>query len=106
MSELSTVRIGVDFGGVIVSNVHRQGTEDTSLLPGDAGQTAQPGVIDAMHWLVGKTESQVWIVSKAGPQMQERTRQWLDRVSFYSRTGLPKENVRFCLERGGEAADL
>jgi hypothetical protein len=56
-------------------------------------------VFDAIHKIISICEGRVWIISKAGPRMQARTRAWLDTVDFFSRTGLDVEHVRFCLER-------
>ena len=35
--------------------------------------------------------------------MQAKTLAWLDAVDFYSRTGLDKSHVEFCLERRDKA---
>ena len=41
----------------------------------------------------------VWIVSKDGERMQERTLGWMASVNFHSRTGIDLGHVRFCRER-------
>jgi hypothetical protein len=41
--------------------------------------------------------------------VQRRTRQWLDHHDFAARTGIPQDNIRFCLKRPDKAihcADL
>jgi hypothetical protein len=92
-------RVGIDFGGVIVRNRKLTRGEDTGLAGSDKVAIAQDGVFDAIREIISICEGRVWIVSKAGPRMQARTRAWLDTVDFFSRTGLDVEHVRFCLER-------
>lgn len=42
-------------------------------------------------------------MSKAGPRVQEKTRQWLRQHRFFERTGIPPDHLRFCLERPQKA---
>ena len=37
------------------------------------------------------------------PRVQEKSRLWLDHHRFFERTGIPAENLRFCLERPQKA---
>lgn len=53
--------------------------------------------------LVERFEGRVWLVSKAGPRVQEKTRHWLRHHRFFERTGIAPENLRFCLERPQKA---
>jgi len=92
-------RVGIDFGGVIVKHRKRIQGEDTGVAVFEDAELAQDGVFDAIREIVSMSGGLVWIVSKAGPQMQARTRAWLDSVEFFSRTGLDSEHVRFCAER-------
>jgi hypothetical protein len=98
-NEAMSVRVGLDFGGVIVKPRDRQTREDTTLDGSDGIELAHEGVFEAVRDLVSYTSGAVWIVSKAGPKMQSITRDWLDAVDFYSQTGLERDNLRFCLER-------
>lgn len=92
--------IGIDFGGVIVKPRALVRGEDTSLSDQSPGaQEAQPGAFESVKRLVEVVNGNVWIVSKAGPRMQELTLQWLEENQFYSTTGFPQDHVRFCLER-------
>jgi hypothetical protein len=91
--------VGIDFGGVIVRRGGQTARDDTSLASSDGTEIAQDGVFDAIREIVALCEGKVWIVSKARPHMQSRTRAWLEAVDFYSRTGMDPEHVRFCLER-------
>ncbi len=100
-------RIGIDIGRVIVSAADAQGQADTSFLTGGMDEALRtpptPGAFDAIRQLVEATEGAVWLVSKAGPRVQEKTRRWLDHLQFHELTGLPRENVRFCRERKEKA---
>ena len=91
--------IGIDFGGVIVRNLHEDTGEDTSLRSSSGSEAARDGAFDAIRQLCSACDGRVWIVSKAGPRMQERTLAWLQSVNFFSRTGLQPDHVRFCLQR-------
>lgn len=94
-----SMRIGLDFGGVIVrGRDHAQG-EDTDIGDGDGAQVANVGAFEAVSQLVSACDGCVWIVSKAGPKMQVRTLAWLEAVSFFTRTGLSADHVKFCLQR-------
>ena len=70
-------RIGIDFGGVIVRNLHEDRSEDTSLRSSSGSEAARDGTFDAIRQLCSACDGRVWIVSKAGPRMQERTLAWL-----------------------------
>ena len=86
-----------DFGGVVVQKGWTAAGEDTAA---DAARWEfQPGTEDVVAQLVTRCRGHVWIVSKAYPKMQLRTLGFLDQVGFYERTGMRRENVRFCLER-------
>lgn len=55
-----------------------------------------PGLIEAFG-------GRAWIISKCGDRVRRRTLAWLDHHDFYARTGLPRENVRFCGKRPEKA---
>jgi hypothetical protein len=97
--------LGIDIGRVIVGG----GGADTQFLDGDeASAMATPavtGAFDAVAELMRLFDGNVWLVSKAGPRIQARTRRWLDEWQFFDVTGVPREHVRFCRERR-EKADV
>jgi hypothetical protein len=97
-------RIGIDFGGVIVRNLREDRGEDTSLQNSSASEAARDGAFEAIRLLCSAFDGRVWIISKAGPRMQERTLAWLQSVDFFSRTGLEPDHVRFCLQRQDKAS--
>jgi hypothetical protein len=57
------------------------------------------GGFEAIGRLATAFAGQVWLVSKCGQRVQERTMRWLDAHDFYGRTGVPVEHVRFCRKR-------
>ncbi len=97
--------LGIDIGGVLIERVNHD--KDTSFFgKGFLRTPAVPGAIEAVRRLAqGATfsPSRVCLVSKCGPRVQERTRAWLAHHAFFEETGIPKENLFFCLERGQKA---
>mmetsp|Transcript_21649 Transcript_21649/g.35194 ORF Transcript_21649/g.35194 Transcript_21649/m.35194 type:complete len:166 (-) Transcript_21649:526-1023(-) len=79
-----TWRIGIDFGETI-----GRIDEDDPL----------PFAFEMTRHLVGKFGAQnMFIVSKAGVEMERKTRHWLTTSHFYSRTKFVKEQVVFVRE--------
>ena len=58
--------IGIDFGGVIVHNLHQVRGEDTSLQSSSEPDASRDGAFDAIRQLCSACDGHVWIVSKAG----------------------------------------
>lgn len=101
------MKLGIDVGRVLISPGD-EARPDTSFIGGsleDALNTpAYEGMFEVVPALVDRFGvEQTWIVSKCGPQIQNRTMQWFDRHRFFDRTGIKKENVRFCLQRPDKA---
>ena len=99
-------RLGIDVGRVLIAAA-LPGGGDTAFIGGsmaDALATpAYEGMFEHVPELVERFEGRVWLVSKAGPSVQAKTRQWLRHHRFHERTGIPAENVRFCRERAQKA---
>jgi hypothetical protein len=96
--------LGVDVGGVIIDRVNDD--TDTSFF-GDnyLATTATPGVFEALAQLVEASfGDRVFLVSKCGQRVQDKTVAWLAHHSFYERTGISPDHVRFCRERSEKAA--
>ena len=97
-------RLGIDIGRVLIEP---EGRADTSFIGGTlADALATPpyeGMFDVVPALVRRFEGRVWLISKAGPSIQEKTRLWLRHHRFFERTGVPPDNLRFCLERPQKA---
>jgi hypothetical protein len=99
--------LGIDIGRVIIGPVDDDGHADTSFLAGTPDQAmATPPAVDAFATiarLADAFDGQVWLVSKCGPRVQDKTRRWLAHWRFWETTGIPPDQVRFCLERRDKA---
>src|SRR5262245_22854853 len=99
-------RLGIDIGRVIIS-AGREGGADTSFLDGsleDALRTPpMHGAIEQIALLVERFRGNVWLVSKCGPKVQERSKRWLTSQRFWDQTGVRQANLRFCLKRPQKA---
>jgi len=82
--ESFTWRVGIDFGETI-----GRIADDEPL----------PFAFEMIMHLISKFGAENnFIVSKAGPDMERRTLEWLDRNDFYSQTGFLKSKVIFVRE--------
>lgn len=100
-------RLGIDFGRVINDGAAHLGGGDTTFLSGglDAAMRtpATLGAFESIARLTRLFGGHVWIVSKCGERIQERTLQWLEHNEFWSRTGVSRSNTRFCRQRPDKA---
>ncbi|MDJ0942647.1 MAG: hypothetical protein QNJ30_04255 [Kiloniellales bacterium] len=98
--------IGIDIGRVIMAPVVG-GRADTSFLSGGLEKALatppSPGAFDGVRSLVSAFAGRAWLISKAGPKVQHKTKQWLRHWDFYDETGLPRSHLRFCLQRSQKA---
>jgi hypothetical protein len=98
--------LGIDIGKVIMSPISG-GKSDTSFLSGDLQGAMQtppsPNVFEGVSALVEAFDGNVWLVSKAGANVQFKTKAWLRHWDFFAETRLPRTNVRFCLRRSEKA---
>jgi hypothetical protein len=103
MTKHSQPVLGIDIGRVIIGAADASGEADTSFLSGSdeaaLSTPASEGAFDAIAELTRAFAGRVWLVSKCGPRIQQLTRRWLQRQSFYERTGVRQDRVRFCLKR-------
>ena len=99
----TTARLGIDFGRVIMGAADSDGHADTTFLSGGEARAmetaAEAGAFETIRDLCRHLDGGVWIVSKCGPRIERRTRRWLDHHCFFGRTGVPRDNLRFCRER-------
>jgi hypothetical protein len=100
-------KLGIDIGRVLIAPDAADGRADTSFIGGsmETALATPPyeGMFEVVPELVELFGGRVWLVSKAGPRVQEKTRQWLDLHRFFERTGIEPSNLRFCLERPQKA---
>ena len=96
-------RLGIDIGRVIISGESHPDGGDTAFFSGDEATLLRtpemPDAVDSVTGLVPRFDGRVWLVSKCGPRIQERTLVWLRGHDFYGRTGIDPSHVRFCRER-------
>jgi hypothetical protein len=99
-------KLGIDIGRVIIGGGDEPGA-DTRFLDGDERRAmstpAVQGAFPTIAELVRAFAGRVWLVSKAGARVQDRTRRWLDANSFYTTTGVARTHLRFCRERPQKA---
>jgi hypothetical protein len=98
--------LGVDFGGVIHGVTYRLGGPDTFLegsLEEALATPAMPGAMEALARLGMLFKGRLWVVSKCGPRIQDRTEKWLDHNDFYAQTGFERSHLNFCRQRPDKA---
>jgi hypothetical protein len=98
-----TERLGVDIGGVLIDRVNDD--TDTSFF-GDnyLHTTAVPGAFDAIKQLSDRRfGSQIHLVSKCGPRVEQKSRDWLAHHDFFRTTGVNPANLHFCRRRQDKA---
>jgi hypothetical protein len=100
------MKLGIDIGRVLISP-DPAGGGDTSFIGGSiqAALATPPyeGMFEAVPQLARMFGGRVWLVSKARPKMQEKTRLWLAHHRFFERAGIASDQLRFCLERPQKA---
>jgi hypothetical protein len=100
-------RLGVDIGRVVIDGDHHPGGDDTAFFTGDTEQMLRTpqveGALDALARLVRLFGGRVWLVSKCGPRVQDRTWQWLVHHRVHEHTGIPPSHLRFCRRRPDKA---
>ncbi len=98
-------RLGVDIGRVLIFPGDSPG--DTSFISGNEEQALltppMPGAFEVIKELVPLFGGRVWLVSKCGPKVQQRSLRWLARWDFYAATGVRQDRVLFCRERHQKA---
>jgi hypothetical protein len=98
--------LGIDIGRVLIM-AGDQGGPDTSFLGGSTEAAIHtppyPGMFEVVPDLVSAFAGRVWLVSKAFPKTQEKTRRWLAHHRFFERTGIPHCHLVFCLRREQKA---
>lgn len=102
--EVQMEALGVDVGGVIIDKTLNDNTDTSFFSDNYLKTTAVLDVFNVLKQLVSKRfDDQVFIVSKCGESVEEKTRHWLRHHNFYERTGILPRNVRFCRTRPGKA---
>jgi hypothetical protein len=98
------IRLGIDIGRVLIDGAAHPDGGDTAFFTGDHLRTPpMAGAFDVLPRLVERFGGQAWLISKCGPRVQARTREWLAHHRFAERAGIPDGNLRFCLRRPEKA---
>lgn len=95
--------LGIDIGRVII---HGDGPDTSFIGATDDAALKAPamaGAFEAIARLVPLFEQRVWLVSKCGPRIAERSLRWLDHHRFWEVTGVVREHLRFCRQRKEKA---
>lgn len=96
--------LGVDVGGVLVDRIRADGS-DTSFFSDRFLET--PAVAGAFETLarLGRERfgRRIFIVSKCGPKVEEKTRLWLAHHQLLEALGLDMGALHFCRERRDKA---
>jgi hypothetical protein len=102
-------RLGVDIGGVIIDRVN-DNTDTSFFGPNYLSTTPVPDVFEELGRIVtAEFGDNTWLISKCGPKVEAKSREWLSHHDFYQRTGIARDHVVFCRDRAGKApiaADL
>lgn len=103
----SRARLGIDIGRVIIAPAEPGTPHDTSFLGGSIKHAlatpAVEGAFETIRSLVDLFEGRVWLVSKAGDNVQRKTRAWLHHTRFFDEVGIPQTHLRFCYKRHQKA---
>lgn len=98
------MKLGIDIGRVIIAG----DGPDTNFM-GKSIELAMktPAITDSFR-IIKKLVSDikpenVFLVSKCGDRIRERTRAWLDHHDFWNETGVLKDNIHFCYKRYDKA---
>lgn len=93
--------IGVDIGGVIIGRINDK--TDTSFFSNKFLST--PAIEGAFESIAQLKESgfEVFLVSKCGSAVQEKSMHWLRHNRFFEITGVSSRNARFCKTRKEKA---
>lgn len=101
----TNLKLGIDIGRVIIEGDQPGG--DTSFIGGGIEDVLRtPAILGALESIARLTAvfaGDVWLVSKCGRRMEEKTWVWLRDRQFSDITGVPESHVRFCRERPQKA---
>lgn len=103
-ARMSTRRIGLDVGGVIIDALGNDNTDTAFRSDNFMRTTAVKGVHKAVKVLIETFgQENVFIISKCGEVIEGKTRLWLEGTGFHRRTGFDSANLFFCRKRPEKA---
>ncbi len=96
--------LGVDIGGVITDKFKNDGTDTSFLGDNYLNTSAVPESFKSLGRLYKEIFlGSVYVVSKCSPKVEHKSRMWMKHHDFYRKTGIPEENVFYCLRRQDKA---
>lgn len=97
---MEKVRIGIDIGKVIIGGVSE--LPDTSFFSENFLATPPiPEAFESIRLLA--RDFDIWLISKCGQKIQDRSLVWLKEYNFFELTGVKPEQVIFCRQRKEKA---
>ena len=92
-------RLGVDIGGVLIERIGDK--PDTWFAENDFPRSqALPDAFQVLRQLGEKRYGgEIYLISKCGPNIERKTRLWLDRNDFFHKTGINPKHLHFCRRR-------
>lgn len=92
------MRIGIDIGGVIIS----EDTDNPGLFFSNdylIAKEVSDSFLSIKNMIQNESSNNVFIISKCWPDVQNKSKNWLHNKDFFNITGFEYNNIRFCLER-------
>ena len=97
-------RLGIDIGKVIIDSARNDGTDTAFFSDNFLRTTALPGAFETIGKFVAQFEPEnVFLISKCGLRVQEKSLAWLAHHNFWKQTGMNPQAYRFCLRRPEKA---
>lgn len=97
---MEKILIGIDIGKVIIGG--ESDLPDTSFF--SENFLATPPVSEAFESIrLLAQEFDVWLISKCGQKIQDRSLAWLEEYKFFEITGVKPDQVIFCRQRKEKA---
>lgn len=98
---MTLIILGIDVGGVIIDRANDR--TDTSFFgPSYLASKPVPGALESIE-LLSQMGMKIYLVSKCGPAIERKTREWLAHNGFHEKTGIPEDHVRTCRQRKDKA---
>ncbi len=96
--------LGIDIGGVIISH-SADDRDDTSLFGNNYihAEPVEEAFYSIQRLVFERFHDSVYLISKSGPRIQQRTLDWLKYHNFYNQTGVNPNHIHFCSRRQDKA---
>ena len=99
MSNGKQVKIGIDIGGVIIAK-YNMGQDTSFFSENYLHSKAVSGAFETIKYLTNIFGPEnIYLISKCGNKLKEKTLEWFDYNNFYKITGFLERNIYFCYDR-------